>query len=161
MPLALLLTLALLSLLLLTHDLVPLGRWNNLAATNPAVTNPTVTNPHRPLPTRIAFTLLNSLTGLIPTWLAFRSLHTTGLTPARRIILIVLAILLLGELTSWWIPWAFNIRLSASRRQHLALTSAGTYSLVPERHGIRPNALHTVIHLLTLLALAELLLILR
>ncbi len=156
MNLALLLTLALLSLLLLTHDLIPLGRWNNLRASAPT----------RPLGTRIVSTLLNSLVGLIPAWLAFRSLHTIGLTNARQTILIFLAILLLGELSSWWIPWAFGAsafgaRLSFERRRHLAAMTTGTLTVVPERHGIQPNALHCAIHLLTLLAFVETLLTLR
>ncbi len=136
---ALLVSLVVLSLLLLTHDLVPLGRWNSLPTNEIA------------MPKRMVSTGINSLAGLIPTWLAWRSLGVYGRTSDRKTITIFLVCLVVGELLSWWVPWLTGY--SPIDRKKLTAMTAGTYSFVPARHGVRPNALHCVIHLVTVIGL--------
>ena len=136
---ALLASLVVLSLLLLTHDLVPMGRWNSLPTND------------LPLPKRLVSTLINSLAGLIPMWLAWRSLGVYGRTSDRETITIFLVCLVLGELLSWWIPWLTGY--SPVDRKKLTAMTAGTYSFVPARHGVTPNALHCVVHVVTVVGL--------
>lgn len=131
MAMALLITLVVLTMLLFLHDLVPLGRWNNVG-----------NDRREPLLPVLANVIPNTLVGLVPSYLAWKTLHAHG-RPAR--IAITLSIVLLGELFSWWIPWLFGT--TEGRRKQLNAITDGTLSFVRSRHGVTPNALHCIIHL--------------
>lgn len=142
MAMALLITLVVLTILLFLHDLVPLGRWNNVG-----------NGRRKPLLPLLANLIPNTLVGLVPSYLAWKTLHAHGISPGRRAIVITLSVVLLGELFSWRIPWLFGT--TEGRRKQLNAITDGTLSFVRSRHGVTPNALHCVIHLLTLAALLE------
>ena len=136
-PIALAVCLTVLTAVMLVHDVVPLGRWNNLGQRVP-----------RPVGVVVRHTVLNTVTGLVPTVLAWRSLGAHGFATARLVILVVVCMLLLGAFSSWWLPWMRGT--GPERTRELAAMTDGTLSFVPERNGIMPNAIHSVIHLLAL-----------
>lgn len=51
----------------------------------------------------------------------------------------------LGALRAWWIPYFFIEEPARAARYQIMF--GRTYSFLPERHGIRPNALHVALHL--------------
>jgi hypothetical protein len=61
------------------------------------------------------------------------------------------AFLLVGEILWWWRPYLFEASPELVAR--LRPNWYGTISFLPERNGIRPNAMHCIMHALTLTAL--------
>ena len=127
--------------LLLTHDWVPLGRLNDVAAIR-----------KQDSPTRLLFvTLVQTLPFAIG--LVFSALATGSSFPGwlRNWLWISYGILFAGEVTAWWIPYVFTA--SASRVARYRAMFAGTHAFLPARHGIRPNTLHVVLHAATAMTL--------
>ena len=135
------LLLAILTLLMLVQDLVPLGRWNaldRLAAESP-------------LAHRLRMTAINTTTAaaalfctLSPRFLQMSWQHTAAT--------IILALFLVGAFLSWWKPWLFGS--TADEREKLRKITDGTYAFVPQRNGVTPNALHCLFHLIAVAAFA-------
>jgi hypothetical protein len=141
MLLALQAILAVLLLLMLVQDLVPLGRWNALRTL--AVQSP--------LAHRVRMTAVNASTAaaallctLSPHYLHRGSWQHTVCT-------VILVCFLFGAFHSWWKPWLFGS--TPAEREKLRLITTRTYTFVPERNGVTPNALHCVFHALAVAAL--------
>ena len=49
-----------------------------------------------------------------------------------------------GALLSWWIPYLFGA--DEEKKKRFRERFAGTLGFLPERNGIRPDALHVVLH---------------
>jgi hypothetical protein len=133
-------TLLLQLLLFLLHDTVPLGPWNNLTALRAAV----------PLRRRIIGTLMNAAIGL----LAMYFFHMSSMPHSQMALtwLIVLqAFMVYGEVRWWWYPYLAGAGPALIAR--LRPNWEGTLTFLPERNGIRPNALHCLMHSMTLAAL--------
>ncbi len=134
-------TLLVLQLIVLAaHDTAPLGRWNNLSHFKTTA----------PLRRRVIGTLVNTATGglaLLFYYLARRHGPTEPLTG----VIVVQGLLFFGELRAWWWPWFFGAKPEVVA--HLRPNWEGTFSFFPERHGLRINALHSLLHFLTLAAL--------
>jgi hypothetical protein len=127
-------------LVFLLHDIVPLGRWNNLAVIGRAV----------PLRRRIVGALINSGLGLLA--LFFFHLKAMHHDPMAMTWLIVLqAFMVFGEIRWWWYPYFAGASPELVAR--LRPNWEDTVAFLPERNGIRPNALHCVMHGLTLAGL--------
>jgi hypothetical protein len=142
MLLALRSILAILTLLMLVQDLVPLGRWNGLTALAP----------QSPLSHRVRMTLVNTAT-LAAAWLCTLSPHFTQHGSWQHLTtILILAGCVAGAFASWWRPWLFGA--TAAQQEKLRVITTGTYTFVPARNGITPNALHCLFHALILAALA-------
>ena len=63
-------------------------------------------------------------------------------------------LLFLGELNVWWLPYL--LRPDPQRAARYAQIFGRTHAFLPERNGIRPNTLHVVLHLSTILTLVVL-----
>ena len=60
-------------------------------------------------------------------------------------------ILFIGELRAWWIPYL--VRPEPERAMRYAAMFGNTAGFLPEHNGIRPNALHLILHAVTLATL--------
>jgi len=138
---ALLTALVLLFLLLVLHDLVPIGRWNNLERAAGQVSRGKLAGQ----------TVWVGLLGGVPLVLSYISRGVRHATWQRETATFILAFLFVGELLTWWIPYFFGAR--AGYAEGLRPIFEGTLTFLPERNGLTVNALHCVVHGLTLLAL--------
>jgi hypothetical protein len=129
-------------LVLALHDTVPLGRLNNLRHMRAAV----------PLRRRVIGSSINTATGLMAAWLCYRSFTTLGGMVDLMELIVLQGVLFAGELSSWW--WGYFLGAGAEVVGHLRPNWEGTIAFLPERHGIRLNAVHCVMHALTLAGLA-------
>lgn len=128
-------------LFLSLHDWIPLGRLNDVKAARAASPNGKL----------FIVTLISTLpfaVGLagtiyywgrpFPDWLAIWLWASY-------------VILFLGELRAWWIPYLLiPDPVRAARYQGMF---GQTLSFLPEHNGIRPNVLHILLHVATLLTL--------
>jgi hypothetical protein len=125
---------------LVAHDTIPLGRWNNLHHFRAVV----------PLRRRVIGSVANSATGILA--LVLYHLGRMHGSMGSLIGLIVLqAVLFFGELSTWWRPYFFGA--SPDVVAHLRPNWEGTIGFIPEKHGIALNAVHCIMHALTLAAL--------
>jgi hypothetical protein len=125
-------------LFLLVHDWLPLGRLNDVAAfrrtSTPREMLLALLVPSIPVATAFALSLVY-VRSPFPLWL-------------RTWLCITYGLLFLGELESWWIPYAFGA--SPSRVERYQSLFSRTHSFLPSRHGIVPNTLHVILHAFTL-----------
>lgn len=126
------------------HDLVPLGRLNDVAAVRR----------HNPGRSLLVTTLVQSVPwsiGLLGTLLCLGGPMPVWL---RTWLWISYGLLFLGELQAWWIPYL--LVPDPVRAERYRAMFGATHALLPERHGIRPNTLHAILHAATLLTLVTL-----
>lgn len=125
---------------LLLHDWVPLGRLNDIHAVQ-------ATHPRRLL---LMGTLVSSL--LPGIGLALSLLHPRA-WPYWLAIYLAFAYLFLfaGEIEAWWAGYLFGYRADRADSYHAMYGK--TLAFLPQRHGIRPNALHVMLHAATLMTL--------
>ena len=64
------------------------------------------------------------------------------------------ALLFAGELRAWW--WPYLIRAEPERAARYRRLFGATAAFLPERNGISPNTLHTILHAATAATLAAL-----
>jgi hypothetical protein len=62
--------------------------------------------------------------------------------------------LFVGEPEAWWFPYFFGAKPERAERYQSMF--GGTYSFLPQRHGIVPNTLHVILHVSTVALLAVL-----
>lgn len=122
------------------HDTVPLGRWNNLGQFKREI----------PLGRRVRGSLQNSVTALAVVGVFYMGWMRGGASAGdwRLALLITAGVLLYMEFTIWWRPY-----LCGSTPEEVAKLLPnweGTYAFLPVRNGIRPNAMHVVMHASTL-----------
>jgi hypothetical protein len=126
------------------HDWVPLGRLNDVAAVQAADSRTRLLTVTLVSTVPFAFCLAASLyfarTGL-PGWLI-------------DTLQIAYALLFAGQLRAWWVPYLFT--REPVRAARYAAMFGRTWAFLPERNGIRPNALHIMLHVATLATLAVL-----
>lgn len=126
------------------HDWVPLPPLNDIRAVRAA--DSTV---------RLAFvTLLQSApytAGLIGTWVSRAEGPPHGL---RVWLWLSYAVLLAGEVRAWWIPYL--VAPDPARAARYRALFGATHAFLPERHGLRPNTLHVVLHGFTVATLVVL-----
>ena len=120
---------------LLLHDWVPLGRLSNLAAVRSTDSTARLfwTTILSALPFAAVFVVccLHGTTFIWPMWLQTWLWYTCLFAIA-------------GALIAWWIPYL--LRPNPERAARYKVRFAGTVSFLPERNGIRPDALHVVYH---------------
>ena len=120
------------------HDWIPLGSLNDVKAVRAA-------NPSGKL-------LLGALISLAP--FAFglaASAYYLGRSYPHWLLWyldVSYALLFLGELQAWWIP--YFLRPDPARAARYQAMFGNTHAFLPARNGIRPNTLHVILHLATL-----------
>ena len=124
-------------LFLWTHDWVPLGRMNDVAAVRRADSTQRLLLVTLVQSAPFSFGLLCSLLDFgrsYPHWLYEWLLISYGL-------------LLVGQLRAWWLPYL--LRPEPERAARYRVMFGNTHSLLPERNGITPNTAHLLLHLAT------------
>lgn len=124
-------------LILWTHDWVPLGKLNDVAAVRG----------QDPLGQLIFVTFLQSAPfsfGLACSIAYFGQAYPHWLD---RWLWISYGILFVGELQAWWIPYLITTEPKRAERYRKAYGK--THTFLPERHGLVPNTLHTILHICT------------
>ncbi len=119
---------------ILLHDWVPLGRLTNLAAVR--ASDPPAKLLRVTLLSALPFALVFGATCAFatrpwPMWLQTWLLYTYIAAAA-------------GAVFAWWGPYLFW--RSPEREARYRIRFAGTLKLLPERHGISPDALHLAFH---------------
>lgn len=131
-------------LFLVLHDWIPLGRLNDVKAVRAA----------NPVSKLIAGTMIS----LVPFAIGFvaSALHFGRAYPSWLFwwLWISYSLLFVGELEAWWVPYL--IRAEPARAERYQVMFGATHAFLPERHGIRPNTLHVMLHLATLTTLVVL-----
>ena len=122
---------------LFLHDWIPLGRLKDVTAVRR----------ENSLPALIINTLI--VGGLFAFWLAASFHYYDHPYPhwLHTWLWVSYALLFLGELRAWWIPYLIYPEPErAARYQSLF---GRTHSFLPMRNGIVPNTLHTILHAAT------------
>jgi hypothetical protein len=124
------------------HDTVPLGRWNNLGYFKREI----------PLGRRVRGSLQNSVTALAVVGMFTMGWMRGGDSAGdwRMALLITSGVLVYMEFRAWWQPYLFGSTPEEVRK--LLPNWEGTYAFLPLKNGIRPNAMHCIMHASTLAA---------
>jgi hypothetical protein len=122
------------------HDTVPLGRWNNLGRFKREI----------PLGRRVRGSLQNSVTALAVVGVFYMGWMRGGESAGdwRMALLITAGVLLYMEFRAWWRPYLFGS--TPEEVAKLLPNWEGTYAFLPVRNGVRPNAMHVLMHASTL-----------
>jgi hypothetical protein len=127
---------------LFAHDWVPLGALNDVEA-------------QRLTDSFGKRFRITALTGLPYALLLAATWRNAGVEPLPGLLLVWLwigyGLLFAGEVTAWWIP--YTVRPDAVRAARYEQLFGRTHAFLPQRNGIRPNTLHVVLHLATLMVL--------
>jgi hypothetical protein len=132
-------------LFLFLHDWVPLGPLNDLHAVRKE-------NPTHKLLIGTAISSIPFCIGLAASVYYFRRPYPAWLF---WWLWISYALLFIGELQAWWIPYFF--RSEPTRAARYKSMFGDTHAFLPERNGIRPNTLHVILHAATFATLVMLL----
>jgi len=126
---------------LLFHDWLPMGRLNDVRAMQAA-------HPRRLL---IVGTLVSSLLPSIGLLVSFRNRDEAWPVWLTAYLAFTYVFLFVGEIEAWWAGYFFGYRIdrAISYRDMYGKTVA----FLPERNGIRPNALHVTLHTATVATL--------
>ncbi len=126
---------------LFLHDWIPLGRLTNRNAIAEADS----------FLRRVWTTLLSGLPFAIG--LAFSLRTVEGQFPGWLMIWLWVSygLLFAGELRAWWLPYLLWNEPARAARYRTRFS--GTLRFLPERHGIAPDAIHTVLHASTVATL--------
>ena len=126
------------------HDWIPLGPLNDVKAVRG-------TNPGRKL-------LEDTIISLLPFAFGFAAsiFYLSGSYPMWLWwwLGISYALLFLGELQAWWIP--YFLKPDPVRAARYQLMFGKTHAFLPVRNGIRLNTLHIILHAATLATLVAL-----
>jgi hypothetical protein len=128
-------------LFLWTHDWLPLGRLNDVAAVKSQDTKTRL----------VTVTLIQSApftVGLIFSLINFRHPYPDWLDMWLEI---SYAVLFVGQMRAWWLPYLF--RPEPDRAARYRIMFGNTHSFLPMRNGIVPNTAHILLHIATLLTL--------
>jgi hypothetical protein len=124
-------------LFLWLHDWIPLGRFNDVRAVRAADT-----------PSRLlVVTFVQSIPFSIG--LFFSAMYFGRPYPPWLLnwLWISYALLFLGQLRAWWIPYL--IKSEPARAARYQKMFGNTYSFLPARNGLVPNTAHVALHLAT------------
>ena len=124
-------------LVLALHDWVPLGRLNNPAGVRAA-------NPGAKLFTTTLLSAAPFAFGLAASIFYFGKPYPDWLF---WWLWISYALIFLGQLRAWWIPYL--VRPDPARAARYQLMFGATHAFLPQRNGIQPNTLHILLHVST------------
>jgi hypothetical protein len=124
-------------LFLALHDWIPLGQFNNLAGVRAA-------NPGARLFTTTLLSAAPYAFGLAASIVYFDKPYPSWLL---WWLWISYALLFLGQLRAWWIPYL--VRPDPARAARYQQMFGATRAFLPQRNGIQPNTLHILLHVST------------
>ena len=124
-------------LFLALHDWIPLGQFNNLAGVRAA-------NPGARLFTTTLLSAAPYAFGLAASIVYFDKPYPDWLL---WWLWISYALLFLGQLRAWWIPYL--VRPDPARAARYQQMFGATRAFLPQRNGIQPNTLHILLHVST------------
>jgi hypothetical protein len=133
-------------LFLWTHDWIPLGPLNNVAAGRSQDTT-------RRLALVTPIQSLQFTVGLLFSLLNFARPYPNWL---YNWLWISFGVLFVGQIRAWWIPYLFE--WSRSGPIVIGIIFGNTHSFLPLHNGVVPNTAHVLLHLSTAATLAILLL---
>ena len=123
--------------ILWTHDWVPLGSLNDVAAARASDTRGRL----------VGVTLVQS----VPFTVGLVASVAYALTGRPRWVWnwlwVSYGLLLAGELRAWW--WPYLVRPEPERAARYRAMFGRTSAFLPERNGMVPNTLHTILHIST------------
>jgi len=124
-------------LFLWSHDWIPLGRLNDVAAVRA----------QDPFGRLLRVTLVQSVPFTIG--LAGSVLYWGRLYPGWLYwwLWISYGILFVGQMRAWWVPYFFQA--DAERAERYQKMFGNTHSFLPVRNGLVPNTAHILLHLAT------------
>ena len=128
-------------LFLWTHDWIPLGRLNDVAAVRRADSTARL----------VTITIVQSLPFTVLLALSVAHLgepRPHGLTLA---LWIAYSVLLAGELRGWW--WPYLVQPEPVRAARYQAMFGRTHAFLPVRNGLVPNTAHVALHACTVLTL--------
>jgi hypothetical protein len=131
-------------LFLCLHDWIPLGRLNDVKAVRAA-------NPSGKLLLGTLISTAPFAFGLAASAYYIRSSYPHWLLWYLGI---GYALLFVGELQAWWIP--YFVRHDTARAARYETMFGNTHAFLPARNGIKPNTLHVILHVMTLTTLVVL-----
>jgi hypothetical protein len=136
-----------------THDWIPLGRLNDVAAVRRQDPLPRLIQD--PLPRLIIVTLIQSVPFTIGLIFSAKFLGHAYPHWLTNWLWISYSILFIGQLRAWWLPYLLRPEPErAARYQHMF---GNTHSFLPHRNGLVPNTAHIALHLATAATLVVLL----
>lgn len=106
---------------------------------------------------RIMATLIQSTPYTLGLFFSIYHYHHLRHSWVYSYLLVVYVLLFIGELWAWWVPYAWLEEPERAGRYKILF--GNTHGFLPERHGIRPNTLHVLLHLATLITILMLLFI--
>lgn len=119
------------------HDWVPLGRLNDVGAVRR----------QDGVPRLIRVTLIQSIPFTIGLAASIAYLATGHPAWVWLWLWVSYALLFVGELRAWW--WPYLVRAEPDRAARYHRLFGATAAFLPERNGIAPNTLHTLLHAAT------------
>ena len=128
-------------LFLWTHDWLPLGRLNDVAAVRQAYSTARL----------VTITVIQSLPFTV--LLALSVAHLGEPRPAGLALALWIAysVLLAGELRGWW--WPYLVQPDPARARRYQAMFGRTHAFLPLRNGFAPNTAHVALHACTALTL--------
>ncbi len=128
-------------LFLWTHDWIPLGRLNDVAAVRRADSTARL----------VTITVLQSLPFTV--LLALSAAHLGEPRPHALTLALWIAysVLLAGELRGWW--WPYLVQPDPGRAARYHTMFGRTHAFLPVRNGLVPNTAHVALHAFTVLTL--------
>ena len=132
-------------LFLWTHDWVPLGRLNDVAAVRSQDT----------LGRLVTVTVVQSLPWTIGLYFSVRYFGREYPDWLNSWLWISYAVLLIGQIRAWWVPYLF--RPDPKRAARYRIMFGKTHAFLPVRNGLVPNTAHFMLHVCTVATLAILL----
>ena len=124
-----------------THDWIPLGRLNDIAAVRAADTTARL----------VRITLLQSLPCTVLLALTLARLCGARIPGLATALWITYSILFAGELRGWW--WPYLVRPEPVRAARYRAMFGRTHAFLPVRNGFAPNTAHVMLHTCTALTL--------
>ncbi len=125
-------------LFLAFHDWVPLGRLNDVKAAREADSFGRL----------ITVTVVSTLPFAIGLEASFYYAGTAYPGWLWMYLEISYAVLFVGQLRAWWLPYLIHPELVRAARYQILFGK--THAFLPTRNGIRPNTLHVILHATTL-----------
>jgi hypothetical protein len=126
---------------LLIHDWIPLGPLNDVKG---VLSQNTVKQ-------NLVITGINTVPFAIGLFISLVHIGKPYPLYAKIYLVLTYALLFMGELKAWWIPYFFGTDPQRVRRYEVMFGK--THSFLPKRNGIVPNTAHTLLHICTLIVL--------
>ena len=119
------------------HDWIPLGRLNDVVAVRSQDTKQRL----------VTVTLIQSIPWTLGLCFSLSHLGRTYPSWLYGWLFISYALLLLGQVFAWWVPYL--MRPGPERAERYRIMFGKTHSFLPLRNGIVPNTAHIMLHLAT------------